>query len=138
MPVLMQEVREPLDAFQHDQLHKIMSIMGPFSETDWPGITSTLHWKRNTQQIKTPHREYHECLEAHLLRCNPTLSRDPRFERAVDLIKQCGSNCMRYHCSSCGRACDNAVQTPTQHARSAQRSQIFSEPYYTTHRRLVV
>lgn len=86
---VLQEVREPLDAFQHDQLHKIMSIMGPFSEADWPHITSTLHWKRNTQQIRTPHREYQECLEAHLMRCNPTLARDSRFKQAVDLIKQC-------------------------------------------------
>jgi hypothetical protein len=87
----MQEVREPLDAFQHDQLHRIMSIMGPFSESVWPGICNTTHWKRNTQHIRTPHREYQECLEAHLLRCNPTLLRDPRFTHAVDLIKQCAS-----------------------------------------------
>lgn len=85
----VQEVREPLDAFQQNQLHRIMSIMGHINEDSWPGIANTVHWKRNTQDIRTPRPEYQERLEQHLLQANPNLKTDPRFAHAVDLAQKC-------------------------------------------------
>jgi hypothetical protein len=66
-----------------------MSILGHASEKSWPGIVHTQHWKRNTQDIRTPRPEYQERLEQHLLHGNQNLAKDSRHGHAVDLIKKC-------------------------------------------------
>ena len=85
----VQEVREPLDAFQLDQLQRIFALLGAPSEAAWPALAHAAHWAANTQGVRDVRPEHAPCLEAHLLACNPGLAQDRRKDAAVDLLTQC-------------------------------------------------
>jgi hypothetical protein len=87
----LQEVREPLEGFQYDQLQRIFSILGTPTPEIWHGLEHSLHWQRNSQSIREVQPGHTEQLEAHLVASNPSLASEPRKDAAVDLLRKCVS-----------------------------------------------
>jgi hypothetical protein len=84
----VQELREPLDAFQLDQLKRIFDILGVPSVETWPALEQSSHWQNNSQGVRSVKAEHAPRLEEHLIAQNPDLASDPRKDAAVDLLKR--------------------------------------------------
>jgi hypothetical protein len=85
----MQEVREPLDAFQYDQFQRIVAVLGAPSVERWPALEHTMHWKNNTQGVRGMKVEHTPDLKKHLMAQNPQMADDPRKDAAMDLLNWC-------------------------------------------------
>ena len=88
-PKRTQEVREPLDAFQLDQLQRIFQLLGTPSEEQWPGLARAAHWQNNTQNVRGTPIDRGTRLEDHLKSCNAALPAEPRWRDVLDLLNKC-------------------------------------------------
>ena len=86
----MQEVREPLDAFQADQVQRMFKLLGLPSEEQWPEVQYAHHWRNNSGNVQTcaPAQPVQDLAE-HLLASNAALRHEPTWPDAMDLLKKC-------------------------------------------------